>query len=35
VRFGWRRAATGKDIVMRPFMTIKEESYSTYLEMKA
>jgi DUF1680 family protein len=28
-------AADGKEIVMRPFMTIKEESYSTYLQVKA
>jgi hypothetical protein len=25
----------GTDVVMRPFMTIKEESYSTYVQMKA
>jgi uncharacterized protein len=25
----------GKDVVMRPFMTIKEESYSTYVQVKA
>jgi hypothetical protein len=24
----------GKDVVMRPFMTIKEESYSTYVQVK-
>jgi uncharacterized protein len=28
-------SAEGKDVVMRPFMTIKEESYSTYLQVKA
>jgi DUF1680 family protein len=25
----------GKDVVMRPFITIKEESYSTYVQVKA
>jgi hypothetical protein len=28
-------SAEGKEVVMRPFMTIKEESYSTYVQMKA
>ncbi|HEY7055900.1 MAG TPA: beta-L-arabinofuranosidase domain-containing protein, partial [Vicinamibacterales bacterium] len=28
-------AADGKNVVMRPFMTIKEESYSTYVQVKA
>jgi hypothetical protein len=27
-------AADGKSISMRPFMSIKEESYSTYLQVK-
>jgi hypothetical protein len=28
-------AVDGKEIVMRPFMAIKEERYSTYLQVKA
>jgi uncharacterized protein len=28
-------SADGKDVAMRPFMTIKEESYSTYVQVKA
>jgi len=28
-------AADGKDVVMRPFMSIKDENYSTYLQVKA
>ena len=27
-------SADGKEVVMRPFMTIKEESYSTYVQVK-
>lgn len=32
---GTATAADGKQIVLRPFMTIKEETYSTYLRVKA
>jgi uncharacterized protein len=28
-------SADGKDVVMRPFMTIKDESYSAYVQVKA